>query len=1463
MSVRRIGGVNAVTGPLTALPDGRTVRDVGIAVLGRLEVDGPAGRLGPRDRVVLSVLALWPGEVVSADRLADALWRNELPATWPKVVQGCVVRLRKVLGSQVIETSAQGYRLVLPADDIDARRFERLLGRGHELLALGEPERAGYVLGEATALWRGPAFVELDGWDIGRVECERLDELRRDAEELGIEAALRAGRARVMVARAQALVSQAPLRERRWSLLALAQYQAGRQSEALRSLREVRRLLGTELGLDPGPEIVALEEAILRQDPTLVVGAALPEPSQTCPYLGLVSYDVADGDGFFGRDADVAQCLRRLAEQGVLVVVGPSGSGKSSLVRAGVAAALERDGRRLVVIAPGARPMDPMTAVPSRGQRPVLVVDQLEEAVTLCGDGAERAHFFRALVDHAEAAPLIVALRADRMSDLAAYPAFARVVERGLFLLGDMDADGLRACIEGPALQAGLLLEPGLVDLLVREVEGEPGALPLLSHSLRQTWANREGRTLTVAGYVATGGIRGGVARTAEEVYARVEPTQRDLIRDLILRLVIPSPDGDPVRNRMPRRLVATDAEHEQVIEQLVAARLVTSDDGVLVLAHEAVARTWPRLQQWLEEDIEGQRILRHLPVAADTWESMGRPESELYRGSRLARAVEWRDRTRPKLSPVEGEFIDASTALTRAELQAARDRADSEAIARRRTRRLAAGLALALALTLVAAVTATYFQHTASERAVEADANRLAALSKSVAALDLSLLLAAQAAQMANTPATQDGLLSSLVQHRRASQVEQVGGQAFDVELAADGGVMFVSSDVGIDAWNVGSTDDPHPVSDWYGPGDIAAAASGDAVALWAWPGEDPVVGVFASDGTERLHLVGTDKIGGWPQAFGFRPDGRRLLVALADFNGDGWVSMIGEIDVATGKTVRTYPTGLTSSGEDEWVAGRIADDGSSAVSWTPSDVTTARRVDLHTGTVVPIRVQDRPARTLDFIPLPIGTAQRWSDGALSLYDTEGRAIQVLDVHQAEVNDVVVAPDRTWAATVDDLGAVVLWSIDPATGAWSQRESLVGHPGPVIGVAVDTSGTNLVTVARDGTAITWDVSDAAGFGTAVPGLGDSGLRNRWISNTPATITPGELVVAPTRPGPPPGVEYLGEPGTRSVFATFLDPHTGRVVDDVRVATKTESIFGSSVSVSPDRSTVAVTHGFGATVLDTRTREVLARIRMPRLDGQGAGREMVWASAWTPDGARLLLGAEGDLLDPLDGGLMVVGTDTWTPTAERIDIGGNAQTFELSPDQRLLAVGMAAGPVDGTPPGEVRLLDASTLEVDRVLTIAPGDQPYDVSFSPDGTQLATGGAQGAISVFDVASGRRLHTAHRVHNGDLTHVEWLPDGRTVVTTGMDGMISLYDAKRGLVRMAMPASAEPGDGYTHLLAHSADAVTAMTGALPGRTYPLDPDRWLAYACLVAGRDLTEHEWASYLGDLPYQPTCKGIV
>ena len=212
---------------------------VGIQVLGPLAVDG-SGRLGPRDRVVLQALAVRQGRSVTADELTDALWGDTPPASAHKNLQSCIVRLRKALGADAIETTADGYRLGAPSDGLDAQQFEAQVRRARELLELGEADRVCFLLEKALGLWRGPAFTDLPDWPPARREAGRLDELRRDAEELLLDAQLRGGRAREALPRAHEMVRAAPLRERRWELLALAQYRTGAQGEALRTIRQLR-----------------------------------------------------------------------------------------------------------------------------------------------------------------------------------------------------------------------------------------------------------------------------------------------------------------------------------------------------------------------------------------------------------------------------------------------------------------------------------------------------------------------------------------------------------------------------------------------------------------------------------------------------------------------------------------------------------------------------------------------------------------------------------------------------------------------------------------------------------------------------------------------------------------------------------------------------------------------------------------------------------------------------------------------------------------------------------------------------------------------------------------------------------------------------------------------------------------------------------------------------------------------
>ena len=328
----------------------------------------------------------------------------------------------------------------------------------------------------------------------------------------------------------------------------------------------------------------------------------------------------------------------------------------------------------------------------------------------------------------------------------------------------------------------------------------------MLSHALQETWARRKGRTLTVAGYEASGGIREAVARSAEEVYSGVATEQQPMLRALLLRLVAPGPEGDPVPSRMPRRLVVTDPAQDEMVDVLIGSRLVTSDDGVVELAHEALAREWPRLRDWLEEDVEGQRILHHLAAAADSWDALGRPDSELYRGVRLAKAIDWRARTSPSLSGLEREFLEASEDLAQAELRSAQDQARRQAHVNRRLRGV---LAVAAVLLLVTTIVGIYAVRqtgkaetaadTAQHAAVAEQARRVGALAPLAPDLSESLLLAVQGVRLDDSPETRVNLLAAMAREPHlVRSVPAAGDYLSPMTVSTDGERIAAPDDDG-----------------------------------------------------------------------------------------------------------------------------------------------------------------------------------------------------------------------------------------------------------------------------------------------------------------------------------------------------------------------------------------------------------------------------------------------------------------------------------------------------------------------------------------------------------------------------------------------------------------------------------------------------------------------------------------
>jgi DNA-binding SARP family transcriptional activator len=394
-----------------------------IAILGPIEVSGRE-QLQLRDRIVLGVLVVRTGAAVTVDQIGFVIWGDELPASYRKVIQGSVVRLRRDLGRDAIRTVADGYRLDVTDDHVDVREFERRIARATDHLAVGQADLAARELRHVLTLWRGAPLAELDGWEPAEAEARRLVAVRENAEDLLLESLLHGGHHAVVAADAGCLIERTPYREARWAIWARALYAQGRQVEALQVVTRLRTMLRDELGVDPTPQVETLELAILQHDPKLRISPAVSSRS-TCPWPGLLPYERDDAAGFFARDADAVACIERLTTTGRLVIVGRSGCGKSSLARAGVVPRLDQQGRPAVVVTPGAHPL---AELPELADDVVLVVDQAEEAITQCADDEARRQFFDRVAQHPGG--VVVVARADLLVDLAAYPGFADSTKR-------------------------------------------------------------------------------------------------------------------------------------------------------------------------------------------------------------------------------------------------------------------------------------------------------------------------------------------------------------------------------------------------------------------------------------------------------------------------------------------------------------------------------------------------------------------------------------------------------------------------------------------------------------------------------------------------------------------------------------------------------------------------------------------------------------------------------------------------------------------------------------------------------------------------------------------------------------------------------------------------------------------------------------------------------------------------
>ena len=1450
-------------------------------ILGPLEVarDGEPLVLGAaQQRALLAVLVLHRGEVVLVDRLIDELWGERAPAAAAKTVQVYVSQLRKALGAGVIVTQGRGYRLAIAPEQVDAGRFEALGAEGRRALASGDAARAKQRLCSAIGLWRGEPLADFAYEPFAQAAIGRLRQARLAALEDRIEADLALGADGELIGEIEALIAANPLAERLRGHLMLALYRAGRQADALAVYRQTSELLRHELGLEPSRPLQELERSILGQDPCLDAArnaaAARGGPVGVCPFKGLAFFDRADAEYFCGRERLVADLLARLVESPLVGILGSSGVGKSSLLRAGVLPALSAGslpgsaGWRQVLLRPGTHPAAELSRALAGdrlghvigqlapGERLVVAVDQLEELFTLCEREDERAAFADQLAaaarDPERRALVVVSLRADFYGRLASYPRLAALLSASHVLVGPMNRGELARAIEQPAARAGLEIERPLAEALVSDVAEEPGGLPLLSTTLLQLWRARDGRALRYHSYRASGGVRGAVARLAEDAYTQLGDSQRPIARGLLLRLAS-GEDGTLARRRVPLGQLERITGVGPVLAELTDARLLTVSDGEVELSHEALLREWPRYRAWLEEDRIGRRVHAHLTAAATDWDARGRDAADVYRGARLAAALDWRAGREQELNQAERDFLDASRAAA--------------GRAQRRLRMVLAAVAALLLVAVAGGVVALINQQSASNHARVALARQLGAQAVNEPRLDRAMLLAREAVTLDRSPQTEGTLLATLQRHPAVT-----GTFALPVDLAPqlavspDGRTLAVSHFL-INQY--GFTDDPHvslgdirfydprtrtlqraPVPHFGGAGPPAYSSDGS---LLAYPTDNLLPSIAVRD-AHTLKPLTTLTFDPFQTArltadtahasILIAPDGRTAYCAYRAYD---LTRSFAKAPGATYLARWSLPSGrlLSTTRIDSGavLAVRLIDAGTrllvvDAQSVSAFDANSVRRLNS-------VAITPAPASAAAISPDGGAIAVGSQTGQVWFVDpSTGHARPGAGARGSAVTSLTYSRDGRAVASTGNDNKVIVWDPQAARSA----EVLTAPAEQVQYVAFSPDRTTLYTSSLGGVLLEWDLAGDRSFGRRFP------LGARSPCCGPVLPPAPPLAVSPD------GSTFAVRLGTSTVG--LFSAHTLHQLASFTIGPKGAMV--TALAWSPTRPVLAVAGYSGLVQLwrvDGTPR--LAR-SLTGLHAVPGAPEAIQALTFSPDG-RLLAASDSSRTDT-QGIAGVILTQYGTHFAAlaiwrasngqlvvpQIGLGtgpGRSAAVAFSRDGKLLAA--------SRPDGSDLVVDPATGQVRQTLHPLGADETVSLTFAPSGT-LATGTRGGIAQLWNPISGDQVAGPVAVAAGPVTSIAFDPTGQRFATGGQDGTVKLWSSPT-LQQEGAALTTEQGAATTAAFEPGGKGLLAVDDHGNGFTWPTSLAAWEQRSCAVAGRNLTRAEWARYLPGHPYRRVC----
>lgn len=1157
--------------------------------------------------------------------------------------------------------------------------------------------------------------------------------------------------------------------------------------------------------------------------------AAAPEN----PYKGLRAFQEADAADFFGRAGMTERLLSRLSEKGdssrFLVIVGPSGSGKSSLVRAGLLPALRGGALAssphpfIADLLPGTHPLEELEAallrvavnpVPrlidqlredrrglARAARQVLpnnletelivLVDQFEEVFTLTTDEEMRTQFIdnllSAATDPRGRVRVILTLRADFYDRPLQYPRLAELVRAGTEVVVPLIAREMEQAITAPAERAGLRLEAGLVSTILKDVGEQPGTLPLLQYALTELFERREGVMLTIGAYQAMNGVKGAITRRADDIYVSLDEGLQALARQMVLRMVTLGYGTEDIRRRVLLAELNT-LDEESAVEDVINAfadfRLITLDRDPITrgptveIAHEALLREWEPLRLWLNESREDIHLQRQLSASAHDWRAAGREESFLLRGARLERFDRWAEDTTLALTPDERGYLAASRATAEQEQRAEAERRERETWLQRRSQRFLRAL---VAVLLLATVIAVILSALATSNARDADEQRALAVANAQEA-------EAERANVQVALATSDANFARAEQQRlylRANEAMDNGATgnvgmalalrslAYGYTPDADAALLRASRQGMLLHTLPGHQFELYSVA--YSPDGAQIATSSEG-------------GIYLYDAAtgEQTHFLPDDGI---VQSAVYSSDGATLLTSVFGPEVSLW-------NTATGALIRRYPIDAV-----ETFYAYFTPDGSRFVVF----VTDGYQVyDLATGALL----ENYPAQ-IDGDHELIGLAYMQGGRLLfPIVDTDNRVYLADSLTGDSICTLLEAGTTQWKTLwwSDRDPIVVLGTDEPIAYAWDLTTctplgQFTGHTARIGSVDYDSGAGFVVTGDDSGVAYQWDIQTGHELGRFVnkfsiltldispdggqllmPLYNIGGVWDLTFPQQPRAISTGQDGQAAFPRFAPDGKSvYIGAFGAYSHWDLSGDTSELLMTYEQPIRIMDISPDGRYLFAAVDRDL-----DYSLNLIDAETGETLRQY-------VGHTRS-VNIPGFSPDGSSAVSGSFDMTARIWD-----------VATSETLHIlrghTGVVSSASFAPDGTLVLTTSS----DGT----VRLWDAATGEVVRVIDVG-APVPY-ASFSPDGSLIAAADAEGFGHVVETATGEELHTLTG-HTDTLWSAKFSPDGAMVVTASWDSTARIWDTQTGVLLRVLD---NPDTNALDSAEFSPDGEVVLTG------------------------------------------------